>query len=140
MKPHVLFAALALALVACSSGGEGGTASIPFDPFGTEPAPTSGAEPTGGDSAAPPRGASLEDLCAQLCVRFASSCSGAGYCNPADCVTIGAGRPDCVGSFRAYLSCLVAAPIECGPYGAEVPACDNAGQTAQTCLGYRSPE
>lgn len=141
MKPHVIFATLALVLVGCSSDGAGGTASIPFDPFGTEPAPTSGTEPTSGDSVAPPeRALSIADLCALACTRFTFDCYGAAACDPTECVTFAARRPDCIGAVRSYLTCLLTAPTQCGPYGPEAPACDTVGQAAQSCLGYASPE
>jgi hypothetical protein len=142
MKPHLIVVTLALVLVGCSSGGDGGTASIPFDPFGTEPAPTSGTEPTADNTVAPPeRGASIADLCAVACTRFTFDCYGASACDPNDCVTLALSRPECIDVFRTYLSCLSTAPTQCGPYGPEAPACESVGQTAQSCLGYYgSPE
>jgi hypothetical protein len=136
VKPHVIFAALAVMVIACSSG-DGGTGSVPFDPFGTEPAGTSGAEPAGGEDVSPPPGtASIEDLCVRACIRFATSCYGAGRCNPNDCLSLASARPSCLGFFRSFLSCLEVAPIECGPYGPQAPVCDSLAEVFQSCSGY----
>ena len=80
----IVFAALAGLVGACTSG-DGGTAAIPFDPFGSESAPAT-TEPTSGGNEAPPgSGAvSIQDLCEYDCQRFAA-CPSYGGCDASTC-------------------------------------------------------
>ncbi len=140
MKPHVVFAALALGLIACSSGNDGATAPVPFDPFGIEPAGSSGAEPTGAKEVQPGTSSSLQRLCETYCERSTSVCYGSGYCDAYSCHVLSARYPGCVAEMQAFFACATRAPIECGTYGPEVPACDGPSQSVQNCIGYPSPE
>src|SRR6478736_6597360 len=105
----IVFAALAGLVGACTSG-DGGTAAIPFDPFGSESAPAT-TEPTSGGNEAPPgSGAvSIQDLCEYDCQRFAA-CPSYGGCDASTCSQLESAFPNCKTQLQAYLSCIAKAP------------------------------
>ena len=126
----------ACALGSCSSSPSGVPAVPSFDPFGTEPVPTTGSEPTGGESGGPPGpGSSIEELCAYDCTRFEAGCPGAaGGANCAsDCASSVTSFPNCKAQLQAYLACVTTAPFSCVAGSVEIPACDNAASVVTDC-------
>ena len=120
------------AAVACTIGatacmtGEGGTATSPIDPFGTDPALTTGNEPTGGDQVP------IAQLCVQVCARIISTCGSSGT-DASSCASECAADspPNCEAEFRVFLQCLATATLDCG--GSFAPACQGAAIAADAC-------
>lgn len=119
--------------VAAGCDGGGGPISPPFDPFGADPATTTGSEPTNDDDEGPSAGGSIMQLCARACAHFASACGGSasGPDCEADCSR---GSPaGCELEFRAAVACLGSAPLVCNGGSAEAPACDEVLRRFGTC-------
>jgi hypothetical protein len=139
MKPRTItraFAACAIAMLAsgCADGGSGPTVTPP-SPFGTEPAPATGSEPTiGGNDSLPGQERSLEELCSAACTNLESGCPGAAGvdCQPS-CLGAGSSYPTCAAEFRAYVACVAAAPIFCSGPTLQIPACDSAESALEYC-------
>lgn len=125
----IVCAAVACTLAAsgCTSG-VGGPATSPIDPFGTEPAPTTGSEPTGGNTE------TIAELCAGACARIQAACPGAagGTNCAAECTS--SAPPACEPQFRAFLQCLSRAQILCSDLSFDVPQCDAAIDAVGICL------
>jgi len=133
VKPRDVICALAaLALGLCASGcSDGDSIGIPvtrpLPPFGTEPSPVTGSEPTtGGNDPLPQPEVSVESLCSTACTRLQSECPGA---TTADCVSscasTGLSFPSCVSQFRAFVSCVGRAPLVCNITSIDVPECND---------------
>jgi hypothetical protein len=117
--------ACTIAAPACMSG-DGGPPTSPIDPFGTEPAPTTGSEPTGSGGQA-----TIADLCVQVCARITSACGDgteSGSC-ASECAADA--PPQCQPEFRVFLECLATAMLNCSGFIA--PACEGALIAAQNC-------
>jgi hypothetical protein len=120
----IVCAAVACTIAASGCSGDGPPARSPFDPFGTEPAPTTGSEPTGGE-------ATIAELCVQVCARLTSTC---GRTNDTGCASQCAAdsSPNCEAEFRAFLECLATATLNCnGEFIA--PACEGALIASESC-------
>lgn len=120
------------AAVACTiaaSGcmtGDGGTATSPIDPFGTEPAPTTGTEPSGNGNGQ----ATIAELCVQVCARISMCGSSADSNCASECAADS--PPNCEAEFRAFLECLTTAMINCNG-GFIAPGCEGALIAADNC-------
>jgi hypothetical protein len=117
--------------VACTSPqsgcttGDGGTARSPIDPFGTEPAPTTGSEPTGRL-----RQATIAELCVQVCARISMCQSSADSSCASECAADS--PPNCEAEFRAFLECVATAMLNCNG-GFIAPGCEGALIAADNC-------
>jgi hypothetical protein len=140
MKPLAItwvLAALALCASSCSDGDSiGYPVTRPPPPFGTEPSPVTGSEPTtGGNDPLPQPEASLQALCSAACVRLQNECPGAGGSNCAsECTSSGMSYPRCASQFRAFVACLGTAPLECNAGSIAIPACSAAQTAFGNCL------
>ena len=123
----IVCAAVACTIAAsgCASG-DGGTAMNPINPFGTEPAPTTGNEPSGGGGQA-----TIAELCVQVCARISSACGNgtdSGTC-PSECANDA--PPNCQNEFRAFLQCVATAMLSCNGFIA--PTCEGAYIAVNNC-------
>jgi len=142
MKPVLIACALVVwAVVACgcSSGGATGPAAPPFDPFGIDTAPPTGAEPTisGTDEQPGNGGQSIPQLCATICARIAATaCAGnagsdcVGSCNAA----VASVPSGCKTQFQAYLVCLSTAQLVCDTGNLSAPSCSGAVLAVNNCV------
>jgi hypothetical protein len=114
---------------ACSSG-DAGTASVPFDPFGTETA--TGGEPAGGGGETPPNsGASIEQLCARACANIAASCPTYSDTDcVSGCASVPSQIPQCTDEFKSYVACVGTASLTCDEYGPNTAVACNASEQA----------
>ncbi|HMF43229.1 MAG TPA: hypothetical protein VKQ32_21305 [Polyangia bacterium] len=147
MKPliTIVCASLAGALIAagCNSG-TGGPAFPPSNPFGTDPAPTTGNEPpgTGGidrppstTTQPPPPTGTVEQLCTYDCQHIEALCPGGsgGSSCVGSCEQAAAYFPGCETQFKTYLSCVGGAPIDCANGNAQISGCDAQIAAVQSC-------
>jgi hypothetical protein len=155
MKPRTItraFAACAIAMLAsgCADGGSGPTVTPP-SPFGTEPAPVTGSEPTiggndslppvtgsestiGGNDSLPGQERSLRELCSAACSNLESGCPDAvGVDCQQSCLGAGSSYPTCAAEFRAYVACVATAPIFCSGPTLQIPACDSTESALEYC-------
>src|SRR5512134_875050 len=109
----IVCAAVACTLAACMTG-DGGPATSPIDPFGTEPAST-GNESTGGNSD------TIAELCATACARIQAACPGAGGGTECAVQCSSAAPPGCETEFRAFVQCLAGAQVLCNGSSFEAP-------------------
>ena len=114
-----------IAAPACMTG-DGGPATNPIDPFGTEPAPTTGTESSGGGGSQ----ATIAELCVQACARISMCGSSADTGCAADCASDA--PPNCETEFRAFLQCLATAMINCNG-GFIAPGCEGALIAVDSC-------
>ena len=124
--------------VACSSSGGGGPAE-PFNPFGTEPAPTTGSEPASGhDDPSPINQSSLEMLCVQFCQNIAAGCPDAleGYDCAFQCTSTLSRAPACEAQSRAYLMCFLSTTVTCNNVS---DLCRPSGAALEACLDGQTP-
>jgi hypothetical protein len=137
MKRWLAFS-FALAVLGPACSGSGGPASFPLDPFGVEPAPADGTEPSGSDNEAPvPGGASgsLEELCVKACANIQASCPGSesGANCARDCASTNI--TGCESQYRAFVACVGTATLTCSAGGDLNPgACQTVLTAAVTCL------
>jgi hypothetical protein len=147
MKPLVVFAAIACALSACSSG-LGGGASLP-PPSGTEPSNT-GTEPTGGGiepgvsgNDPPPTaggGETIAQLCAQFCNRAAGACgSGDAAQCAASCTDEITSSGSCQPLYVDALHCLITQPLTCDGTNIMSPNCTSLLLAAGYCVSSTTP-
>ena len=141
MKPREISCALAaFAIGLCASGcADGDSIGVPvtrpLPPFGTEPAPVTGSEPTtGGNDPLPGQEVSLEELCSAACARGQSECPGAGGPDcVSGCTSSGLSLPSCASQFRAVLACIARAPLVCYGAGIQVRGCDETQAAFRSC-------
>jgi hypothetical protein len=118
------------------SGGTGGSAMPPVDPFGTEPTTVGGSEPAGtADESGPSGGASIADLCAQVCAHLAAAMcpsSPEDASCVASCTTTDI--QGCDAQVKAFLACVATAPLTCANGGISAPACDATETALQACM------
>ena len=147
MKPLVVFAAIACALSACSSG-LGGTASL-SPTTGTEPS-GGGTEPGGGGAEPvvsgtdrPPGGGgdSIAQQCAQFCNRAAVACGAAS--DAADCTASCTEEVTSAGScqpvYLEALRCLNSQPLSCDGGNIMSPYCMDALLAIAYCTSTNTP-
>ena len=140
MKPRTItraFAACAIAMLAsaCADGGSSSTVRPPF-PFGTDPAPVTGSEPTiGGNDSLPGQERSIGELCSAACTNLERGCPGVGGgdCQPS-CVGNASDFPTCAAEFRAFVACIATAPIFCSGSTVQITACDGTQSAFERCL------
>ena len=128
----LIFVCAAVACTIAASGcmsGDGGTATSPINPFGIEPAPTTGSEPTGGNTD------SIAQLCAAACARIQAACPGAasGAECAGDCAS--SAPAGCEAQFRAFVQCVASAQIVCSGSSFEAPQCAASLSAVEICLG-----
>ncbi len=139
MTPRTItraFAACAIAMLAsgCADGGSDSTVRPPF-PFGTEPAPVTGSEPTiGGNDLLPGQERSIGELCSAACTNLESGCPGVagGDCQQS-CVGTASAFPTCAAEFRAFVACIATAPVFCSGQTLRLPACDGTESAFERC-------
>ena len=126
----IVCAAVACTIAAsgCTSG-DSGPATSPIDPFGIEPAPTTGSEPTGGNTD------TIADLCVAACARIQAACPGAagGAGCASDCAS--SAPAGCEAQFRGFLQCLASAQLFCTGSSFDAPQCTASLNAVETCLG-----
>ena len=116
--------------VAGCGKGDGGTARLPFDPFGTEPPGGGGLDPQPGRP-----GGTVDQLCAYDCTRLESICpgSGGGPDCASQCVAAQTSFPGCEAEFQAYLACVATAPATCDSGSLSLNGCDNEIAVLSSC-------
>jgi hypothetical protein len=123
MKPLFIVCALVAGTIATSGcmTGDGGTASVPFGPFGTEPVTRTGSEPSGASE-------SLSELCVRACASIHAGCPSE---YEADCPTecAAASPPGCEMQFRAFVQCIAMTPVTCDAGG----VCPQAAAIVNSC-------
>jgi hypothetical protein len=127
----------ALAAGGCNSG-PAGTASPPFNPFGTDPAPTTGNEPAGGGGIDKPPtmgGGTIAQLCATVCARFESVCPGSGGGTSCASECASSAPPGCESLFQSFLACLVSAPLTCSNGQLQLDGCVTEISQLNACTG-----
>jgi hypothetical protein len=124
----IVWAAVACTIAAtgCTTG-DGGPATSPIDPFGTEPA-TAGGEPTGGNTG------TIAELCAAACIRIQAACPGAGGGSECALQCASSAPPTCENQFRAFVQCLAVSPIFCSGSSFDAPQCTPAINAVEICL------
>ena len=129
MKSLFIICAAVACTVAASgcTTGDGGPATSPIDPFGTEPA-SNGGEPTGGNAE------TIAHLCAAACARIQTACPGAG--GGTDCTSSCASSAPtgCETQFRAFVQCVASAQIVCSGSSFDAPQCTASLNAVETCL------
>jgi hypothetical protein len=139
LAAFAVFAVFALGLGAsgCDDGDSIGvpvTRAVP--PFGTEPSPVSGSEPTTGGNDPPSQPeTSIPSLCSAFCTRLQSECPGA---TPPDCVSscisTGLTFSTCTLQFRAVLTCSAMTPLACYGIAVQPPGCEEAQAAFSNCI------
>jgi hypothetical protein len=138
MKPLLIICVSAACALAACSNGQGGTAGMSFDPFGTEPA-------SGTDTDRPPVTGTVAQLCAYDCMRFESACPGGGPGSGSvdcisSCTSSAMSIPNCTAQFRNYLACLATAPVSCTNGSLTINGCEAASQAISNCAnGLATP-
>jgi hypothetical protein len=132
---------LALTVLVPACGGGNGPASLPFNPFGTEPASVDNNEPTGSDNEQPPPtpstgggGVSIDALCAQACTHIEAACPGR---SGPDCATDCADTnvTGCEAQYRAFVTCIATSNLTCSSNGdLNVAVCQTAINAVSNCL------
>ena len=117
--------ACTIAVAGCMTG-DGGTATSPIDPFGTEPVPTTGTEPSGNSNGR----ATIGELCVQVCARIATCGVSADTSCASQCAADF--TANCEAEFRAFLECVATATINCNG-GFIAPGCEGALIAADNC-------
>jgi len=137
MKSLVIAVCTSLAAALIGPGctnGDGGTATMPSTPFGTEPVITGNESPGSGrvDIVG-----SLEDLCGAVCGRFQSVCPGSegGPTCVQGCVSSVSNFPGCEQVFTRYLECLVDAPLSCYAGQLQLNGCTAEISAVNACIG-----
>jgi hypothetical protein len=124
-----LFLSLACAVAACDPGPAG----PPTEP--SDPTRTGYEAPSGDGGVTPTVGGSVEQLCAYVCMRFATVCPSIGDPSCAmECASSTSSSPMCESVFRTFLSCLATSPLTCNNGSIDTNVCQKEINDVSNCM------